>query len=85
MDNPAGQSLTCSIIYNRSSSPQIVFYVNQYFADFKNAFEKYYDQLKNDTSGSLLKNFENALRGINSSLIGKLSTNFNEDVSGRSI
>lgn len=63
MDNPAGQSLTCSITYNRNSSPQIVFYVNQYFADFKNAFEKYYDQLKNDTSGSLLKNFENALRG----------------------
>jgi hypothetical protein len=83
IDNPAGQSLTCGITYNKNSNPQIVFYVKQYFEDFNNAFEKYYDQLKNDTSGSLLKNFENALGSISSSLIGKLPKDFREDVSGK--
>ena len=74
---------SCGITYDKTSNPQIVFYVKQYFDDFKNAFEKYYNQLKYDTSGSMLKNFENALRSINSSLISKLSKDFREDVSGK--
>lgn len=83
MDNPPGQSLTCGITYDQSSDPQIVFYVKQYFDDFKNAFETYYSQLENDKTGLMLKNFEKALGSINSSLIGKLSKDFREDVSGR--
>ena len=34
MDNPP-QSITCGITYNPKSNPQIVFYVKQYFSDFK--------------------------------------------------
>ena len=49
------------------------------------AFEKYHDKLKTDQSGNLLGNFENALCSINSSLIGRISGNFREDVSGKSI
>jgi hypothetical protein len=29
----------------------VIFYVKQYFRDFKDAFEKYYDRLKTDQSG----------------------------------
>ena len=83
IDNPPGQSLTCGIIYDQSSDPQIVFYVKQYFDDFTSAFEKYYSQLKNDQSRSMLPTFEKALQSINSSLITKLSKDFREDVSGR--
>jgi hypothetical protein len=82
MNNPSGQPLSCGIAYNKTSNPQIVFYVNQYFNDFKGAFEQYYDQLKYDTTGSMLKNFEKALRSINSSLICKLPKDFRRDVSG---
>jgi hypothetical protein len=85
MDSPVGQTPLCGITYNKQSSSQIVFYVNQYFTDFKNAFEQYYEQLKNDTSGSMLKNFENALDSIKSDLIGKLPTDFSKDVSGNAI
>lgn len=62
MNNPSGQFLSCGIAYNKTSNPQIVFYVNQYFNDFKGACEQYYDQLKYDTSGSMLQNFEKALQ-----------------------
>ena len=37
IDNLPGQSLTCGIIYDQSSDPQIVFYVKQYFDDFTSA------------------------------------------------
>lgn len=79
------QSINCGITYDPSKDPQIVFYVRQYFRHFKDAFEKYYDRLKTDQSGELLRNLENALRGINSSLIGKISGDFRQDVSGKSL
>jgi hypothetical protein len=84
INNPQGQSLTCGVTYDPNSNPQIVFYVNQYFTDFKNAFEQYYDQLNKDSTGLMLRNFESALHSINSSLIGRLSKSFREDVSGKS-
>jgi hypothetical protein len=83
IDSP--YQINCGIAYDHNKDPQIVFYVKQHFQDFKNAFEKYYDKLKTDQSGNLLGNFENALCSINSSLIGRTSGNFGEDVSGKSI
>ncbi len=62
-----------------------MFYVNQYFQDFKNAFEKYYRDLNTDQSGVMVAKFGNALCSINSSLIGRIAKNFREDVSGKSI
>jgi hypothetical protein len=85
IDSPPGQTFTCGITYNKQSSPQIVFYVKQYFNDFKSAFDQYYNQLKYDTSRSMLKNLEKALQSINSSLISKLHKDFRQDVSGNRI
>ena len=82
MDSPP--NITCGISYNPNDSPQVIFYVKRYFEDFQNAFEKYYSQLKSDTS--LLTNFGKALQSVKSSLPGRLSasgTNFIEDVSGK--
>lgn len=82
MDSPP--NITCGISYNSNDSPQVIFYVKWYFEDFQNAFEKYYSQLKSDTS--LLTNFGKALQSVKSSLLGRLSasgTNFIEDVSGK--
>jgi hypothetical protein len=60
-----------------------VFCVNQYFRDFKKAFEKYYNQLKNDTTGSMLAKFQDALQSIDSSVINNIgSSTFSSDVSG---
>jgi len=60
--------------------------LNEYFSDFKNAFEKYYNQLKNDTRGSMLAKFQDALQSIDSSLINKMgSSTFRSDLSGAGI
>jgi hypothetical protein len=83
MDNPVQEPITCGITYDPKSNPKIVFCVNQYFSDFKNAFEKYYNQLKNDTTGSMLAKFQDALQSIDSSVINKLgSSTFRSDLSG---
>ena len=79
------QSINCGITYDPGKNPKIIFYVKQYFQDFKDVFEKYYDSIKTDQSGELLRNFEKALRSINSSLIGKISGDFRQDVSGKSL
>jgi len=39
------QSINCGINYDPRKNPQIIFYVKQYFQDFKDAFEKYYNRL----------------------------------------
>jgi hypothetical protein len=81
MDNQ--QPINCGITYDPHNKPQIIFYVKQYFNDFKLAFEKYRNELKTETSGFMLKKFEDALRSINSSLIGMIGGSFGQDVSGR--
>ena len=81
MDSPP--NITCGISYNPHDSPQVIFFL-KYFEDFQDAFEKYYNQLKSDTS--LLTNFGKALQSVQSSLLGRLSdsgTSFIEDVSGK--
>jgi hypothetical protein len=78
------QALNCSITYDPHANPQIVFYVNQYFHDFKNAFEKYYKKLKADTTASTLNDFESALRSINSSLLPVLGSSLDTQTSGGS-
>ena len=80
MNNP--NPMNCGITYDPNTTPQIVFYVNQYFEDFKSAFEEYYNQLKNYQYSSMLTNFANALQSINSNLIGKMTGDFRKDVSG---
>jgi hypothetical protein len=64
--------------------PQIIFYVKQYFDDFNNAFKKYYNKLKTDNTGYTLKNFEDALKSINSSLIPVLGSSLRSQASGGS-
>jgi hypothetical protein len=60
--------------------------LNEYFSDFKNAFEKYYNQLKNDTTGSMFGKFQDALQSIDSSLTNKMgSSTFRSDVSGAGV
>jgi hypothetical protein len=76
------QLLNCGITYDPHANPQIVFYVNQYFHDFKIAFEKYYKKLKTDTS--TLNDFESALRSINSSLLPVLGSSLGSQTSGGS-
>jgi len=71
--------MNCGITYDKNSSPQIVFYVTQYFNDFKFAFEKYYEKLKAE---SVLTKFNNALQSVNSSLISRMAGDFSKDVSG---
>ncbi len=83
IDSP--EPINSGITYDPGNNPRIIFYVKPYFRDFKTVFEKYYHRLKIDQSGNLLRKFEDALYGINSSLIRKLSTDFREDVSGKSI
>ena len=83
IEYPPQQSVHCGITFDPNSSPQIIFYVKQYFDDFKCAFAKYYSQLKFDDTGSMLSNFEKALQSINSSLLTKIYQNFSEDVSGK--
>lgn len=78
MNNPT--PMNCGITYDKNSSPQIIFYVKQYFNDFKIAFEEYYKKLKADQY--VLINFSSALYSINSSLIGKMSGDIKKDVSG---
>jgi hypothetical protein len=78
-------TINCGITYDPNNYPQIVFYVNQYFQDFRNAFQKYYMNLKTDQSGFLVAKFGDALYSINSSLIGRIARNFRDDVSGKSI
>lgn len=46
--------------------------------------DSYYHRFKNDQSGDLLRKFD-ALSGINSSLISKLSKDYRQEVSGKSI
>lgn len=65
-------SSICGISYNPKNDPAIIFYVKKYFEDFKHAFEKYRNQLQGDNSEELLKKFENALKSIDSDLIGLL-------------
>ena len=66
--------------------PKLYFMLNEYFSDFKNAFEKYYNQLKNETTGSMLSKFQDALQSIDSSLINKMaSSTFRSDVSGAGV
>ncbi|MFY9794311.1 MAG: hypothetical protein WA323_18500 [Candidatus Nitrosopolaris sp.] len=82
MDSPA--NITCGISYDPHDSPQVIFYVKKYFEDFRNAFEKYYSQLKSDAS--LSTNFGKAIQSVKSNLLGRLSaseTSFIEDVSGK--
>ena len=57
-----------------------MFYVNQYFQDSKNAFEKYYMNLKPGQSGVMVRKFGNALCSLNSSMIGRVA-----DICGKSI
>jgi hypothetical protein len=77
--------ISCGIIYDPNNNPRIVFYVKPYFCDFTTAFDKYYHRFKNDQSGDLLRKFDDALSGINSSLISKLSKDYRQEVSGKSI
>jgi hypothetical protein len=78
MNNPT--PLNCGITYDKNSSPQIIFYVTQYFSDFKIAIKEYYKKLKGDQY--VLTNFSSALHSINSSLIAKISGDIKKDVSG---
>jgi hypothetical protein len=86
VDMESPPNIICGISYNPHNCPQVIFYVKKYFEDFQNAFEKYYNQLKSDTS--LLTSFGQALQSIQSSLIGRLSasgTSFIEDVIGKGL
>jgi hypothetical protein len=58
--------IPCGIMYDPESNPQIVLYVNKYFRDFANAFERYYDRVFSDQS--VLKKLDLALMSINSSI-----------------
>lgn len=75
------QGVNCGITYNPTSTPQIIFYVRQYFKDFKDVFEEYQQKLNNDSA--TLTNFQNALVGANCSLIRNMSgRSFASAVSG---
>ena len=49
-----------------------MFYIRKYFSDFKYGFDVYYTELRNDKSGTILRHFDNALKSVNSDLIGML-------------
>ena len=39
------RKVSCGIIYDPSKSPALIFVVDEYFEDFKKAFNNYYDDL----------------------------------------
>jgi hypothetical protein len=87
MDKPI--DVNCGITYNSTVKPQIIFYVKQYFEDFKTAFEAYYNRLQTDPN--VLTKFSDALESVNSSIIGRIkgsSTSprrIHEDLSGKGL
>src|SRR4029079_9312469 len=58
--------INCGIIYCPNGIPSITFVVDQYFADFKDAFTQYYHRIQEEEV--LLMKFVKALKSINSNL-----------------
>jgi hypothetical protein len=56
---------TCGIIYGPPKYPSsLIFVVDKYFEDFKNAFNKYYNRLLGTSNGILQGNFDRAINGM---------------------
>ena len=65
----------CGIIYRPHEKPQIIFIVEKYFEDFKDAFNKYINKLKEDIQ--LQYNFHAALYSIEQ----KYFSTYSDDIS----
>ncbi|MGB6672781.1 MAG: hypothetical protein WBE34_10130 [Candidatus Nitrosopolaris sp.] len=50
--------IDCGIFYDSNHSPSIIFVLDQYFEDFKNAVNKYYKKLIIDRDSQLIINFD---------------------------
>ena len=59
---------SCGIVYDTSKKPSLEFIVDKYFEDFKNAFERYRDDLLGTINKPPIKilqtNFDNAINGM---------------------
>jgi hypothetical protein len=56
--------LNCAILYDPVVNPSITFVVNQYFMDFKKAFDQYNDELILKADPFLIKNFDKAVTEV---------------------
>jgi hypothetical protein len=80
-------NVTCGIIYDTSKNPSLIFVVDKYFEDFKNAFNTYFDDLfgtqNKAADAELQSNFDRAISGMSvrlkfsssSGLIGQSGAN----------
>lgn len=60
--------VSCGIIYDPSKSPALIFVVDEYFEDFKKAFNNYYDDLLGTSNKApnvgLQSKFDSAVNGM---------------------
>ena len=60
------KTMNCGITYDRKGIPKIEFVVEQYFDDFKNAFNDYCNRIQKEPD--LVNRFVEALKSIDSPL-----------------